>query len=339
MGKKYAWIFILIIALVISQIIFFIWYTRDGKTEVIVDGVKFEIKDAAYENTNLVLTINTNASVDDVRIDILDEEDDILCTRYKDLTTGDTEVEITDCEIEEKVTVSVNVPSGGIVTRKFSLELPSLELKEGFKYNYEVSHSSTSDKRDVTIYVTKETSTYWEGISSIMFDESDNAFLRRWKIQKSDLDMSATATLREDDVVGDVDYIDDLSEIPNLGDAGNSILPFWMIILKDMNGLNLEELITQRSTTLDINEQHVVLERSSSPEAYGNYLAYTIDIEIYTDNKLDDSGDFIISTEEPYLMLKTNAGGGPQAEFKTVERQEFSLDDFEGYNVIEWATE
>lgn len=96
-----------------------------GLTKVkVLEGVEFQIQDAEYEAKKIIITLSTNVSVENVRIDVVDEEDQLLCTRYKDLIAGVTQIEMSDCKAKKKITVSVSPPSGGIVTKEFSLDIP-----------------------------------------------------------------------------------------------------------------------------------------------------------------------------------------------------------------------
>lgn len=98
-----------------------------GKEEVkvIVGEVEFQIQDAEYEAGKIIVTLSTNVSVENVRIDIVDEADQLLCTRYKDLIAGITQIEMSDCKAKEKITVSVSPPGGGIVMKEFTLDIPT----------------------------------------------------------------------------------------------------------------------------------------------------------------------------------------------------------------------
>lgn len=390
------------------------------KTKVL-DGVEFEIQNAEYEDGKIILTLSTNASVENVRIDIVDEADNLLCTRYKDLIAGTTQIELTDCKAEKKVTVIVSQPGGGIITKDFTLdmpipkveisgaeyllgaqlilklkanidienarievsdesgtvlctqyadlseglneikpkgcgagekitvsvtppegvmtaadlvlELPLLELKEGFKYVYATSRCPDCQKRDSAIYVTKETSGYWEGISSIKIN--NRAYLMRWKVDKVDLDILLTMPLAENALFEEPDYVS-IDQLEHMGEEGSSIFPFWMIIMKDMEGLDIDELITKYETTLYTKSGDKAKFSTSDPELYNNYLAYTLDIEVRQEGKTETI-IFIISSTKPYLVMNINTGGEGQTTFKKAEQKEFSLDDFKGYSIEEWT--
>ncbi len=388
----------------------------------VVGGVEFQIRNAEYEAGKIIVTLSTNVSVDDVRIDIVDETDQLLCTRYKDLIAGITQIEMTDCKAKERITVSVSPPGGGIVTREFTLgiptprvdivsaeyvlgaialkldanmavkntrievsdehgtvlcteyvdlsegineirpkgcgaenkitvsvtppegvmttadftlELPLLELKEGFKYVYEAVSCAGCSKRDSSIYVTKETGGYWEGIAGIKIDESKKAYLMRWRINKDDLDLSATLPLTEDAVLGDVEYIDDVTQIQSIGQSGNSMMPFWMILWKEAYDLDIDELVTTHTTIMTVDQQSVTFS-TSNPALYGNYLAYTVDLGVSGDGAQTESIELVISAAKPYLIMDVNVGGSAQqTSFKWVEQKEFSLDEYAGYSIEE----
>lgn len=396
----------------------------DGEVEV-VGGVGFQIRGAEYETGKIIVTLSSNVSVENARIDIVDEVDQLLCTRYKDLAAGVTVIEMTGCEARERITVSVSPPGGGIVTREFTLSIPTprvevvgaeyelgaelmleldanmgaentrvevsdergtvlcteyvdlseglneikprgcgaetkitvsvtppegvmttaeftlklplLELKEGFRYVYVATSCPSCSERDLSIYVTKETGGHWEGIAGIKMDEGKKAYLMRWMIDRDDLGLSVTMPLTEDEVLGDVDYVDDIEQMQQIGDAGMSIMPFWMVLFKEIYDLDINELITAHKTTLAVDQQNITFS-TSDPAVYGNYLAYTLDIVVYQDDIQTETGEFIISTAKPYLLMETDMGGGSQISFRRVELKEFSLDDYGGYSIEGWAS-
>ncbi|GAF92533.1 unnamed protein product, partial [marine sediment metagenome] len=96
----------------------------------VVEGIEFQIRNAEYKAKRIIVTLSTNVSVENARIDIVDKADQLLCTRYKDLIAGTTQIELTDCKAKERITVSVSPPGGGIVTREFQFELPDVRLKD-----------------------------------------------------------------------------------------------------------------------------------------------------------------------------------------------------------------
>ncbi len=98
--------------------------TRDFRFEL--PGVR--IKDAKFEGGNIFISVDADAATDNVRIDVVDESDQILCTGYEDLVKGISEVELTDCEIKERITVSVSPPKTGIITRDFTITLPEVRI-------------------------------------------------------------------------------------------------------------------------------------------------------------------------------------------------------------------
>lgn len=393
----------------------------EAETKVIGD-VKFQIRNAEYEAGKIILTLSTNASVDNTRIDIIDGADKLLCTRYKDLIAGTTEIELSDCKAKDRITVSVSPPGGGIVTQEFtlgiptprvevvsaeyklgaqlalnldanmeikntrveildkggtvlctkyvdlseglnelkpkgcgteakitisvtppegvmttsdfSLDLPLLELKKGFRYLYSTANCPDCTRRDSSFYVTKETNSYWEGVSGIKFDEEKKAYLMRWKLDKADLGLSITTPLAKDNVLGDVVY-GDISQMPEIGEAGGSILPLWVLVLKEIYGLDIDELIRTGTTTFDAEEGQTVTFTAPDPGLYGNYRAYTLNIEVYKDGKQEDTGEIIISAAKPYLVIEIKVGDGPQTTFKWVEQRLFSFNDYAGYSIEE----
>ncbi|MBW2984702.1 hypothetical protein KY361_06290 [Candidatus Woesearchaeota archaeon] len=392
----------------------------EAETKVVGD-VEFRILDAEYESGRIIVTLSTNASVDNARIDIIDEADKLLCTRYKDLIAGTTEIELSDCKAKEEVTVSVSPPGGGIVTQgfalaipvpvvevvdaeyllggklelklkanmdiektrmevsdksgkvlcteyvglseglnelrpkgcgtetkltisvtppdgvmktaDFTLELPLLELKEGFQYVYSTAHCRDCTRRDSYVYVTKETDKNWEGIAGIKFDDTKKANLMGWKLSKDDLSLSMTRPLNEGALLGGVVYTLDVDQLPEFGEAGDSMIFIWLVLLRNIYGLNIDELIRTGTTTFDANEGQSAVISKAGPELYGNYLTYTLDVEVYRDDELEDSGELIIATVEPYLLMDTKVGNGPQTTFKRLEEKDFSLNDFAGYSI------
>lgn len=297
------------------------------------------IKDARSELGKTIVTLDANLDISDARIYVFGGNGEVLCSKHEDLPTGLSKLELKGCQIQEEITVSVSPPIGKTTTMDFTVELPLLELKEGFKYVYAVAQCpDCSKKGDSSIYVIKETSGYWEGITGIKIDESKKAYLMRWMIDKDDLDVSMTRPLAEDALLGDVDYIDDIKEVGLSGDAGDSILPLWMAVLKEMFGLDIDELITTHTTTMAIEDQRQSATFNiSDPVLYGNYLAYMIDIEVYQDDGRTETVEFVISAAKPYLIMEIDGGDGSQPSFKGVEQKEFSLDDYTGYSIDEWT--
>ncbi len=305
---------------------------------IVLDGVEFQIMGSEYQIGDIItLNLKTNDTIENARIEIISEEGKILCTKYNDLGSGITEIEMENCEFKEEITISVAPPGRGIITKKAELTAPELELKEGYKYSFITSHCKDCTKRDSYIYVTEETDSQWEGISAIKTDKT--AFLIKWIIDKESLDIKVTETLNEKELSEEAEYTD-ISVMTKLGEAGESMIPFWMIILRDMYNLNLNELISKHKTTLIMEDQQqtAVLE-TKKPEISGNYKAYILDIEVFKNEKLEDSGEFIVSSSKPYLIIDMDIGSGPRTTFKKIERKEFSTDDFEGYNLHKWVIE
>ncbi|MCK4820342.1 hypothetical protein KA005_31550, partial [bacterium] len=86
------------------------------------------IKNARCEVGNIIVTLDADEAADNVRIDIIDESDTILCSKYKDLAKGVTDVELRDCEIIERITVSVSPPKTEMITGDFTLTLPEVRI-------------------------------------------------------------------------------------------------------------------------------------------------------------------------------------------------------------------
>ncbi|MEE9594488.1 MAG: hypothetical protein V3V92_03725, partial [Candidatus Hydrothermarchaeales archaeon] len=89
-----------------------------------------KIVNAKLESGSLVLSLESNQTVENVRIELVDESGQVLCTKYKDLVGGVTEFELRDCEIKKMVTVSVSPPEGRMTTKDFRFELPSVRIKD-----------------------------------------------------------------------------------------------------------------------------------------------------------------------------------------------------------------
>jgi len=182
--------------------------------------------------------------------------------------------------------------------------------------------------------VTKETSKYWEGISGIKINKK--AYLMRWMIDKDDLDISITLPLTEDALSGDVDYIEDIRQLGNLGEAGDSMLPFWMLTSKELYNIDLDELITTYTTTINTSDQESATISTSDPELYNNYLAYMLDIVVYQDGRQKGTLEFVISAAKPYLTMDIDTEEA-WTLFKRLEQKEFSLDDYAGYSIEEYT--
>ncbi len=88
------------------------------------------IKDARFEQGKIILTLDADEATDNVRVDIIDESDTTLCSKYKDLVKGITDIELTDCEIKERITVSVSPPKAEMITGDFTLVLPEVRIKD-----------------------------------------------------------------------------------------------------------------------------------------------------------------------------------------------------------------
>lgn len=116
---------ILVLSLLIVALINGCIGQKDEGEVKVVGGLEFQIQNAEYEAGKIIVTLKTNVSVENARIDIVDETNQLLCTRYKDLIAGVTDIEMTDCKAKERITVSVSPPGGGIVTREFTLAIPT----------------------------------------------------------------------------------------------------------------------------------------------------------------------------------------------------------------------
>ncbi|MCK4491478.1 MAG: hypothetical protein KAU03_02560, partial [Candidatus Altiarchaeales archaeon] len=85
-----------LVGLLVAGIILFSGCIGSDDDEVgVVEGVGFLIRGAEYEAGKIVVTLSSNVSVENARIDIVDEADQLLCTRYKDLAAGVTVIEMT----------------------------------------------------------------------------------------------------------------------------------------------------------------------------------------------------------------------------------------------------
>lgn len=121
------WVIIGIVIGIIVVVIIGVFIFRFGSDKgrvMVLGGGEFQIQEAEYEAGKIIITLNTNVSVENARIDVIDEADQLLCTGYKDLIAGITQIEMSDCKAKEKITVSVSPPGGGIITRRFTLDVP-----------------------------------------------------------------------------------------------------------------------------------------------------------------------------------------------------------------------
>lgn len=297
-----------------------------------------KIKDAEYEVADLVLTLDSNLEVKNVRVEVV-SEGNVLCTKYIDLPKGDSEQKFSDCGVEEKVTISVTAPGGTLSTRDFDLEIPAFRFQKGYKYDY--SSTSYSNQQEISVYVTEDNSDYIEGLAGIK--RSGNlASILRFKIRKNDLDLEATYPLAADAISSSsVDY-NSVKEIARIGEAGNSLLPFWLILISEtegLSGLNLEELFSKKT---------IIASQSSSPEATitlkiedtlieNDLLVDKISIIIKEGKEIKNAGELYVSPIKPYPLLKINLfEGSGSLIFKKLEKKDFSLDDYAGYTIEEW---
>ena len=176
--------------------------------------------------------------------------------------------------------------------------------------------------------------------------KNKKAYLIRWVIYKQNLDISITLPLTEARLFEDIEYTTDINQIPHIGEAGNSMVPFQLIIAQKINGLDLDELITTYTTTIIPSPSQNITITTSDPALYDNYLAYTLNIEASTEYKNKETNEsvinvettnFIMSAAKPYLSIDVKEGPGPLTYFKRVEQKEFGLDDYSGYSIAEWT--
>jgi hypothetical protein len=214
---------------------------------------------------------------------------------------------------------------------------PLLLLAEGFRYSYVTAHCRQCPEHDSFIYVTEESDRFWKGVSAIKLDETGKAYLSRWRVDRGSLDLSITFPLPEDGLSGDVVYLSDVREVQAASEVGDSVLPFYLLVLREMFGLDLDELFTAYNTGIAPSPGQTAVFSTSDPVFYGDYPVYRISIDVYQDEKLTDSGFFVVSAVGPYLMLDLNVGDGPRVSFRGAEERDFSLDDFEGFVISEWS--
>ncbi|MEA1925237.1 MAG: hypothetical protein U9M95_05145 [Candidatus Altiarchaeota archaeon] len=213
---------------------------------------------------------------------------------------------------------------------------PSLVLAEGYRYAYVAARCPQCAEHDSFIYVTNETTEYWEGIAGSKVDHNQKAYLMRWRLEKDNLDVSITLPLTEDKLSGEGDYISDVKQIQNLGEAGDSLLPLYITLLKEMLDLDIRKLVTEHRTSIVLDSNQTIVFSTSYPVLYGVYPAYRINVEMYSNDELMEAGEIVMSAVEPYLIMEFNVGEGPKTSFKRGEKKEFSLGDFEGYSLSVW---
>lgn len=299
---------------------------------VVIEGFKLElptpvvkIEDAGYEFTNLILSLNANLEITNARIEIA-SGGNVLCTKYIDLIQGQNQKKFDDCGVEEKLTISVTPVGGLLSTKDFSLSIPVLKLQKGYKYDYAFVQSASSSPIDISIFVIEDSSEAWEVIGGVK--ERDVAYLHRFKISKSDLTMRITNSLKENEVLGNVEY-KSLKEANSPSNAA-LIFPFWFVWLKESGNLNLDELFNKKTTIFSFGSSDPITMKVEKTVIRDNFMVNEI---IVTAKRESDNGKIYASTLKPYLLTNIEVASGGGLVFKGLQKKDFSLSDFAGYQI------
>lgn len=280
-----------------------------------------KVQSAVYDLSTLVLTLDANAETKNTRVDII-KDGNVLCTKYFDLIQGKNEKKIEDCGVEEKLTISITPELGLLSTKEFALNPPLLKLQKGFRYDYTFLSSSGVVPKVVSIYITQETPEIWEGISGVKVDT--NADLIRFKINKNDLAFRVTNSLKEEEIFSqNLEFKDPFEASIMENDA--LLLPFWFIAMKS-KGLNLDELFIKKITTdpSGSSDQGYKIKNTLIKD---NFLVHEVTLIQGEELKL------FSSTAKPYLITNIVAANSGGLVFKGLQKRDFSLSDFSGYNI------
>ena len=214
--------------------------TKDFKMELPL----VKVQSAIYDLSTLVLTFDANSEMKNTRVDVI-KDGNVLCTKYVDLSQGQNQKRLDDCGVEEKLTISVTPVGGLLSTKEFTLNPPILKLQKGYKYDYSFVQSAGSTPQDISIYVIEDSPEAWEAIGSVK--ERDVAYIVRYKISKSDLSIRMTNSLKENEILGNVEYKNPKEVTSSLSNFAMTF-PFWFVLLKESENLNLDELFNKKTT-------------------------------------------------------------------------------------------
>jgi|GEM_PF-7088499 len=284
------------------------------------------IRDVKSELGKLVLSLDANMDMSDVRIYVFGREGEVLCTKSENLTKGLSERELSGCLVQKEITVSIAPPNGKTTTRDFTLELPLLELKEGMRYGY---ITKDTGEFDLDIYVTKETDSEWQGIISSKGTQSGNKKVQlfRFKIDKKGLNLLISYPLDGDEVLSeDVDYTS-AEEVGRL--YGNVFYPFILSMLKEMSNFDINQFIESGSVKLGGSSPGQM--SLSEPLMYNNWLAYEVNFK--SESGTPQEIKFFISAAKPYLLINLSVPDGGIILLEGVEEKAFDLSDYEGYEI------
>ncbi len=305
---------------------------RDFRLDLPEPGVK--IKNANYETGNLVITLDSNIEIKNARIEIV-SEGNVLCTKYVDLKQGENQIRLPDCGVEEKITISVTPSGGTLVTKDFMLPVPLLKLQKGYRYDY--NGGSSGSLQEISIYITEETADEWQGIAGIKRN-GNTASILRFKIRKSDLNMQATYPLAANKITAqDVEY-KSVKDISSIGEAGNSLIPFWFLVWKGAYGLNLDDLFDRKIVTFSQSSSEQITFKVEDTLTDSGFLTYKISITGTEADTVKSLGEIYASPAEPYLIVRLIIfeGGGGSLIYKKMEKDDFSLSDYSGYNIEDY---
>ena len=119
-----------------------------------------DIKNAEYKEGNVLLTLKTNEAAKNARIDVVNKDGQILCSKYKDLAAGTNQFELTDWRVEKEIKISVSAPGQPVIIEDFKLKMPTPNAKiESAKYeltNLVLTFNANLDISNARIEVVSE---------------------------------------------------------------------------------------------------------------------------------------------------------------------------------------
>jgi hypothetical protein len=292
---------------------------------ILVPKPSVEIINASYELGLLVVTLDASIETSNARIEVLDEQKNLLCTHYVDLAKGKNELKLEGCEIRERIVISVSPPEGVMKVKEFLLELPLLEFKQGVRYVYSWAVPQVGEAME-EIFLLSENGEL-KGILGMRSEmDSKKALLFRFKLDKENLTMLSSYPLDKEQILTEnVTYIT-LKELNELsGEWGISYIPFTIVFLNELGELDLDELFGERSTvwrsvydTADLT--------LSGPLTHRNFLAYKV-----TYSSTGTQFEFFISVAKPHLLIEMS--GPSNVTLEGIDTETFDLKDYESYRI------
>ena len=296
-----------------------------------------KIKDAGYDFGDLVLTLDSNLEVKNTRIEVI-SEGNVLCTRYLNLPKGESEQKLSDCGVEEKITISITPPGGALSTKNLDLDVPIFKLKKGYKYDY--SSNAYSNQQEISLYITEDSSDTLAGIAGIKRG-GQMASILRFKIDKDSLKITATYPLAVGKITSSNVEYRNIKDISRIGEAGTSLLPFWLILIgesEELVGLDLDKLFKDKAITVtqQSSPTNQITLSLTGTQVENGFLVHKIIFSGKEGEEIKNVAELYVSTAKPYHLLKLVIFQGTgELTFKKLEKKDFSLSDYDGYTIEE----